>query len=333
MTDTTASGVSPGVASDTPAESPERGRLLDGRAAAAEIRAEVAAEVAQLVAGGGRAPGLAAVLVGDDPASHVYVSSKIRACAEVGIASRTLRHPATMSETDLLKLIDELNATDDVDGILVQLPLPSPIRERRIIEAVSPDKDVDGFGPLSAGHLWLDEPGFVPATPFGILELLKRNKIPMSGARAVIVGRSATVGKPMAALLLREHATVTVCHSRTRDLADVTRQADILVAALGRAAAIGPEHVKPGAIVVDVGISRVTDPAVVERLFPGNESRRKQLKEKGSVIVGDVDFEHVRPIAGAITPVPGGVGPLTVASLMANTLMAARRRQGLSTGR
>jgi methylenetetrahydrofolate dehydrogenase (NADP+) / methenyltetrahydrofolate cyclohydrolase len=307
-----------------------RGRLLDGRAVAAEIRAEVAAEVSALVAAGGRPPGLAAVLVGDDPASHVYVASKIKACAEVGIASRTLRHAATMTEAELLRLVEELNQDDAVDGILVQLPLPAPIRERRIIEAVAPDKDVDGFGPQSAGRLWLDEPGFVPATPFGILQLLKRAKVPLAGQRAVVVGRSATVGKPMAALLLREHATVTVCHSRTRDLAAVAREGDVLVAAIGRAAAIGPEHVKPGAVVVDVGISRVNDRATVERLFPGDPKRLRQLEEKGSVIVGDVDFERVRPIASAITPVPGGVGPLTVASLMVNTLTAARRRQGLT---
>jgi methylenetetrahydrofolate dehydrogenase (NADP+)/methenyltetrahydrofolate cyclohydrolase len=307
----------------------ERGQLLDGRAAAAAMRAEVAQAVAAMVAAGHRPPGLAAVLVGDDPASQVYVASKIRACAEVGIVSQALRRPATLGEDELVALVHQLNADESVDGILVQLPLPKQIRERYVIEQVSPDKDVDGFGPAAAGRLWLDEPGFVPATPYGILELLRRNHIELSGQRAVVVGRSATVGKPMAALLLRENATVTICHSRTRDLPAVTREGDILIAALGRAAAIGPDHVRPGAVVIDVGISRVSDPATVERLFPGDEERRRQLAEKGSVLVGDVDFHHVRPLVRAITPVPGGVGPLTVASLMANTLTAARRRQGL----
>jgi methylenetetrahydrofolate dehydrogenase (NADP+)/methenyltetrahydrofolate cyclohydrolase len=303
--------------------------ILDGKTAAAAIRAEVAAGVRELAAAGKRAPGLAAVLVGDDPASHVYVGSKIKASAEVGIASRTLRHPATLGEDELIALVDDLNADDEIDGILVQLPLPRGIRERRVIARVSPDKDVDGFHPLNAGRLWLDEPGFVPATPYGILELLRRNQVPFLGRRAVVVGRSATVGKPMAALLLREHCTVTVCHSRTADLAAVTREAEILVAAIGRPAIIGPDHVSPGAIVVDVGINRLTGRAEVERCFPGNADRLRQLEEKGSVLVGDVDFTRVAPIAGAITPVPGGVGPLTVAMLMVNTLAAARRRLGL----
>lgn len=303
--------------------------ILDGKSAAAAIRAEVAAGVRELAAAGKRAPGLAAVLVGDDPASQVYVGSKIKASAEVGIASRTLRRPATLSEDELIALVDDLNADDEIDGILVQLPLPRGIRERRVISRVSPDKDVDGFHPLNAGRLWLDEPGFVPATPYGILELLRRNQVPMVGRRAVVVGRSPTVGKPMAALLLREHCTVTVCHSRTADLAAVTREAEILVAAIGRPAIIGPDHVSPGAIVVDVGINRLTGRAEVERCFPGNADRLRQLEEKGSVLVGDVDFTRVAPIAGAITPVPGGVGPLTVAMLMVNTLAAARRRLGV----
>ena len=303
--------------------------ILDGKTAAATIRGEVAEGVRTLTAAGLRPPGLAAVLVGDDPASHVYVGSKIKATAEVGISSRTLRRPATLGEEELIALVDELNADDAIDGILVQLPLPRGIDERRVIARVSPDKDVDGFHPLNAGRLWLDEPGFVPATPYGILELLRRNQVPMVGRRAVVVGRSPTVGKPMAALLLREHCTVTVCHSRTADLAAVTRQADILVAAIGRAHLIGAEHVQPGAVVVDVGINRLTERADVERLLPGNADRLRQLEAKGSVLVGDVDFARVAPIAGAITPVPGGVGPLTVAMLMVNTLAAARQRQGL----
>jgi methylenetetrahydrofolate dehydrogenase (NADP+)/methenyltetrahydrofolate cyclohydrolase len=303
--------------------------ILDGKSAAATIRAEVAAAVKDLVAAGHRPPGLAAVLVGDDPASHVYVGSKIKASAEVGIVSRTLRRPATLSEPELIALVDELNADDEVDGILVQLPLPRGIDEKRVIARVSPDKDVDGFHPLNAGRLWLDEPGFVPATPYGILELLRRTQVPLSGRRAVVVGRSATVGKPMAALLLREHCTVTVCHSRTKDLAAVTREADIVVAAIGRPAILGIDHIRPGAVVVDVGINRLSERADVERIFAGDAERLRQFESKGSVLVGDVDFPRVAPIAGAITPVPGGVGPLTVAMLMVNTLSAARQRQGL----
>ena len=304
-------------------------KLLEGRALAAEIRAGVAAATRELTASGYRAPGLTAVLVGENPASQVYVGSKMKACNEAEIASRTLRLPETTGEAELIDLIDGLNRDETVDGILVQLPLPKGINERRVLERVSPDKDVDGFHSVSVGRLWLDEPGFVPATPYGVLELLRRNGIPLTGRRAVIVGRSAIVGKPMAALLLRENCTVTVCHSRTADLAAVTREADILVAAIGRPAFLGSQHVKDGAVVVDVGINRITDPAEVERLFPGDEARRQQLATRGSTIVGDVDFTQVAPKASAITPVPGGVGLLTVAMLLVNTLNAARLRQGL----
>ncbi|HEX2223857.1 MAG TPA: bifunctional methylenetetrahydrofolate dehydrogenase/methenyltetrahydrofolate cyclohydrolase FolD, partial [Thermoanaerobaculia bacterium] len=280
---------------------------------------------------GRRAPGLAAVLVGDDPASQVYVSSKVKGCAEVGMESRTIRLPATTTEDELLALVDSLNRDEAVDGILVQLPLPRGVNERRVLDRVDPDKDVDGFHPMSVGRLWLDQEGFVSATPFGILELLRRNQIPLAGRHAVVVGRSAIVGKPMSALLLRENCTVSICHSRTRDLAAITRQADVLVAAVGRPAFLGADHVREGAVVIDVGINRVQDPLEVERLFPGDEARRQQLAARGSTIVGDVDFTRVAPIASAITPVPGGVGPLTVAMVLANTLNAARRRQGLST--
>ncbi len=305
-------------------------RLLDGKAAAAEIRAEVAQGVRALTQAGYRPPGLAAVLVGDDPASQVYVAGKVKACAEAGIESRTIRLPAATSEEELAGVVDGLNQEDTVDGILVQLPLPRQIGERRILDRVHPDKDVDGFHPVSVGRLWLDQEGFVPATPSGILEMLKRNGIPLAGRHAVVVGRSAIVGKPMAGLLLREHCTVTVCHSRTPDLAAVTRTADLLIAAVGRPGLIGPEHVRPGAIVVDVGINRISDRAEVERLFPGDAARLEQVERRGSTLVGDVDFTRVAPIAAAITPVPGGVGPLTIASLLVNTLTAARRRQGLS---
>jgi methylenetetrahydrofolate dehydrogenase (NADP+)/methenyltetrahydrofolate cyclohydrolase len=304
-------------------------QLLDGKSAAAAIRSELADAVRDLMAAGRRAPGLAAVLVGENPASQVYVGSKIKGCAEVGMESRTIRLPETTGEAELLALVDQLNRDDAMDGILVQLPLPAGIDERRVLDRVDPDKDVDGFHPTSVGRLWLDQPGFVPATPSGILELLRRNRIPLAGKRAAVVGRSAIVGKPMAGLLLRENCTVTVCHSRTTDLPAVTREADIVVAAIGRPAFIGAEHVRDGAVVIDVGINRIKDPAEVERLFPGDEERRRQVETRGYTIVGDVDFTRVAPRTTAITPVPGGVGPLTVAMVLANTLNAARRRQGL----
>lgn len=303
--------------------------LLDGKAVAAEIRAEVAAGVRELAAAGARLPQLAAVLVGENPASEVYVASKVRGCAEVGMLSRTVRLAAGTSEAELLAAIGELNGDDAVDGILMQLPLPSQVTEKRVLDRISPEKDVDGFHPVNVGRLWLDEEGFTPATPTGIVALLKRNGIALAGRRAVIVGRSAIVGKPMACLLLREHCTVTVCHSRTADLAAVTREADLLVAAIGRPGLLGPDHVREGAVVVDVGMNRLADAAETERLFPGDEARRRQVAVKGYTLVGDVDFTRVAPKAAAITPVPGGVGPLTVAMVLANTLKAARRRQGL----
>ncbi len=308
---------------------PLQGKILDGKAAAAEIRAEVAAGVRALAGAGGRPPQLVAVLVGENPASQAYVGSKVRGCAEVGMLSRTLRLPAGTSEAELLALLDGLNADDAVDGILVQLPLPSQITEKRVLDRVDPAKDVDGFHPVNVGRLWLDEEGLTPATPTGIVALLKRNGIPLAGRRAVIVGRSAIVGKPMAGLLLRENCTITVCHSRTADLPAVTREADLLVAAIGRAGMIGPDHVREGAVVVDVGMNRLADPVEVERLYPGDEERARQLAAKGYILVGDVDFTRVAPKASRITPVPGGVGPLTVAMVIAGTLKASRLRQGI----
>jgi methylenetetrahydrofolate dehydrogenase (NADP+)/methenyltetrahydrofolate cyclohydrolase len=304
-------------------------RILEGKGLAAAVRAEVAAGVRELAEAGLRPPCLAAVLVGEDAASQVYVGSKTRSCAEVGMLSRTLRLPAETSEAELLAVVDGLNRDDAVDGILVQLPLPAQIAERRAIDRIDPEKDVDGFHPMSVGRLWLDEPGFLSATPFGILVLLRHAGIPLAGKRAVIVGRSAIVGKPMAALLLREHCTVTVCHSRTPDLAAVTREADLLIAAVGRPGLLGPEHVKEGAVVVDVGINRLRDRAAVERFFPGDAERMRQFETRGSTILGDVDYVRVAPRSAAITPVPGGVGLLTVAMLLVNTLNAARLRQGL----
>lgn len=306
--------------------------ILDGKAVAADVRREVAAGVAKMTAAGARTPGLAVVLVGEDPASAVYVGSKVKACAEVGMASRKLALPATASADDLRTAIDALNRDDAVDGFLVQLPLPGDLPAREMLARVDPDKDVDGFHAVNVGRLWLGEPGFAPATPSGILTLLARYEIPLAGRHAVIVGRSNIVGKPLAAMLLAENATVTVCHSQTRDLDAICRQADVLVAAVGRTAMIGPEAVKEGAVVIDVGTNRVSDRATVERLFPGDAGRLDTLERRGSILTGDVDFTRVKERAAAITPVPGGVGPLTVAMLLVNTLEASRRRQGLAPG-
>ncbi len=289
-----------------------------------------------LIAAGGRQPRLVAVLVGEDPASATYVASKTRACKEVGIDGVTLRLPPDIDLDTLMTHLRDLDEDPEVDGILVQLPLPAHLPERQILESIRPETDVDGFHPENVGRMWLDKPGgspsvCTPATPTGIIELLHHNKIELSGRHAVIVGRSAIVGKPMAALLLRENCTVTVCHSRTRDLPAVCRLADILVAAIGRPAMIGPEHVADGAIVIDVGINRINDRAEVERLFPGNRKRLAGFDRRGYSVVGDVDYHRVAPKTSAITPVPRGVGPLTVAQLLVNTLKASRRQQGLKS--
>src|SRR6185312_1522896 len=272
----------------------------------------------------GRAPCLAAVRVGDDPASAVYVGNKIRACEEVGIRSEHLALPASTGEAELLEVINLLNQRDDVDGILVQLPLPSQITEARIIEAVDPDKDVDGFHPLNVGKLALQEPRFVPCTPAGIIELLERNEIKIGGAHACVIGRSQIVGRPVAQLLLQRDATVTICHSKTSDLPSVTRNADILIVAIGRAGLVGREHVKPGAAVIDVGMNKLTDPAAVQALFGSESEHRLQvIAKRGYTLVGDVNPAAVDEVAGSRSPVPGGVGLLTVAMLMRNTLKAA----------
>lgn len=301
-------------------------RILDGKAHAAEIRAEVAAAVRRRVDAGHRPPGLAVILVGDDSASQVYVGSKERAAREAGFTSRTVRLPETVSAAELTDEVERLNDDPEIDGFLIQLPLPAGLPQTELLDRVRPDKDVDGFHPVNVGRLWLDRDSFAPATPTGIVELLRRERIPLEGRHAVVVGRSAIVGKPLAALLLRQQCTVTVCHSRTRDLAAHCRQADLVVAAVGRAGLIGPEHVQEGAVVVDVGIHRLTERAEVERFFPGDAGRLATLERRGSVLTGDVDFARVAPLAGAITPVPGGVGPLTVAMLLVNTLRAAELR-------
>ncbi len=314
----------------SPTGSPlEESRLLDGKKVAAELRAETARHVTALLAKGGRKPKLVAVLVGEDPASASYVASKARGCEEVGIAGQTLRLPATISEKELLALIDQLNADDTVDGILVQLPLPATIEERKVLERVDPDKDVDGFHAINVGRLWQGEKALAPATPSGIIELLERSKVTLSGSHAVVVGRSNIVGKPMAGLLLRKSCTVTICHSRTRDLPALTRQADILIAAIGKPAFIGSQHVRDGAVVIDVGVNRVDDRALAESLYPGDAGRQSSFEKRGYLLTGDVDFHAVLPKASLITPVPGGVGPLTVTMVIANTLAASRRRQQL----
>src|SRR5215469_4534768 len=299
---------------------------LDGTKIAAQIRAEVGEEVKHLTAEGLR-PGLAVVLVGHNPASEIYVRGKIKACEEVSILSEKHTPPDSVTTEELLALVDDLNRRDDIDGILVQLPLPAQVDSKKVLLAVSPEKDVDGFHPMNVGYLSTQRPGLVPCTPAGIIEILKRSNIPIAGAEAVVVGRSDIVGKPVAMLLLNGNATVTVCHSKTRDLPGVCRRADILVAAIGKAGMITPDFVKPGATVIDVGMNTVTDPEQFREFFAGNEKRERDFAAKGSTLMGDV-HPKVAEVAGAITPVPGGVGPLTIAMLMSNTVKAAKLRRG-----
>jgi len=301
-------------------------RILDGVSIANEIRSEVAAEVKKMVAAGFR-PGLAVVLVGHNPASEIYVRGKVKASEEVGIYSEQHTPAETSSTSDLLNLINDLNRRDDIDGILVQLPLPTQVDSKEVLMAVDPAKDVDGFHPVNVGFLSTQRPGLVPCTPAGVIEILKRSHIPIAGQEAVVVGRSDIVGKPAATLLINANATVTVCHSKTRDLPGVCRRADILVAAIGRAGMIRCEFVKPGATVIDVGMNKVTDAAEFQRLFVGNAKREQTFRARGSTLVGDVHPE-VAEVAGALTPVPGGVGPLTIAMLMYNTVKAAKMRRG-----
>lgn len=288
--------------------------IIDGKATGANVRAAVAERVTRLVGSHGVRPGLAAVLVGDNPASHTYVKMKRKACAEAGIESFYHPLPADTSQADLERLVADLNARPDVHGILVQLPLPSHLDEERVLSAISVEKDVDGFHPVNIGRLAMKgrAPGFVPATPAGVIRLLEAYNAPFSGANAVVLGRSNIVGMPAALLLTRKDCTVTICHSRTKDLPGVIRNADILVAAVGRAFMVKGDWIKPGAFVIDVGINRIDDPAAKD----------------GSRLVGDVDFEAAAQVAGAITPVPGGVGPMTIAMLLENTVTAAERIAG-----
>jgi methylenetetrahydrofolate dehydrogenase (NADP+)/methenyltetrahydrofolate cyclohydrolase len=300
--------------------------ILDGNKIASEIRADVASEVKKMAASGMR-PGLAVILVGHNPASEIYVRGKVKSSEEVGIYSEQLTPPDTISTEELLELVNDLNRRDEVDGILVQLPLPSQVDSKRILMAVDPAKDVDGFHPVNVGFLSTQRPGLVPCTPAGILEILKRSNIPIAGQEAVVVGRSDIVGKPTAMLLINGNATVTVCHSKTRDLPGVCRRADILVAAIGRAGMITRDFIRPGATVIDVGMNKVTDRSEFDRLFAGNAKREEAFRSKGSTLVGDVHPE-VAEVAGRLTLVPGGVGPLTIAMLMANTMRAAKMRRG-----
>ena len=301
-------------------------RILNGIEIAAEIKAEVAAEARALTAAG-VTPGLAVVLVGHVAASEIYVRSKVKTSAELGLHSEMLTPPESVTTEEMLALIAELNARDEIDGILIQLPLPAHVDTRRLLEAVSPEKDVDGFHPINAGRLQSGKPALAPCTPAGIMEILRRSGLPVAGQHAVVLGRSDIVGKPAAMMLLNASATVTVCHSKTVNLARYTRDADILVAAIGKPGFVTAEMVKPGATLIDVGINRITDAAEVARFFPEDKARAAQFAQRGSTLVGDIDpaaFE----LAGAYTPVPGGVGALTIAMLMHNTVQAAKARRG-----
>ena len=301
--------------------------VLDGIAIAGEIKAEVAQEVSTLVARGLR-PGLAVILVGSVAASEIYVRSKVKTCGELGIFSEMLTPPESVTTEELLVMVEGLNQRDEIDGILIQLPLPKHVDTKRLLDAVSPDKDVDGFHPVNVGRLVSGQPGLQPCTPAGVMEMMRRRQLQVAGKNAVVLGRSDIVGKPMAMLLLNASATVTICHSRTRDLAEVTRRAANLVAAIGRPGFVTPEMVKPGAVLIDVGINRVTDAAEVNRFFGDDAARHATFAKRGSVVVGDIHPAAFRT-SSAYTPVPGGVGALTIAMLMSNTMKAAKLRRGV----
>ena len=300
-------------------------RILNGNAIRDQIYSELQQQIAEMSAAGLQ-PGLATVLVGENPASKIYVNSKIAACEQLGLVSWRYTPPATVTTEELLALVEDLNQRDEVDGILVQLPLPSQVDTKKVLEAVDPAKDVDGFHPASLGRLVSGRPGLVACTPVGVMEILRRSDTPIEGANAVVLGRSDIVGKPMALLLMHANATVTICHSKTKNLPEVVRRADIVIAAMGRAGMVQPDWIKPGATVIDVGTNKVTDAAEAERLFANIPKRLEGFRAKGSTLVGDV-HPDAASVAGAITPVPGGVGPLTIAMLMSNTVKAARLRR------
>lgn len=297
-------------------------KIIDGKALAEQIREEVKSGVEKLKSEKGIVPGLGVILVGENPASKVYVRNKARACEHVGIYSETIKLPEEISEEELLEHVNKLNEREDIHGILVQLPLPKHINSEKILLAIYPDKDVDGFHPINVGKLTTGEETFYPCTPSGIIEIIKMQGIEIKGKEAVVIGRSNIVGKPVALLLLHNHATVTICHSRTIDLPNVAKRADILIAAVGRPSLVTDEYVKPGSIVIDVGINRIKKEDASEELL---NWRKADFEKKGYTLIGDVDFLKVKDIAGYLTPVPGGVGPLTVAMLMKNTLKSAKK--------
>jgi methylenetetrahydrofolate dehydrogenase (NADP+)/methenyltetrahydrofolate cyclohydrolase len=298
-------------------------QILDGKRVRDEILEELKPRIAKLK----RKPGLVVVLVGNNPASEVYVGSKVKTCAELGMVSEKLTPPAAITTEELLAIVADLNARPEIDGILVQMPLPKQIDTQRVLDAVAPEKDVDGFHPTNVGNLSIGRPGPRPCTPSGVMELLKRYKIPVAGKHAVIVGRSDIVGKPMALLLLHANATVTICHSRTVDLAAECRRADILVGAIGRPAMLTRDHMKPGAVLIDIGINRLDNRGEVVAIFGETSEKTAAFDKRGSVLVGDMHPYDAAALSGAWTPVPGGVGPLTIAMLMVNTVESAERRQ------
>lgn len=301
--------------------------ILEGNRIRDQIKVECAPRITRFRERAGRPPGLAVVIAGEDPASRVYVRNKTKTAEDLGLLGETVTPPASAGTRELLEIVDALNKREDIDGILVQLPLPPHIDSQQVLLAVSPEKDVDGFHPCNAGMLATGRDGLRPCTPAGIIEMLKRYEIPIAGRNAVVVGRSEIVGKPMALLLLKENATVTVCHSRTRDLPDVCRAAEILVAAIGRPALLDDRYIGSGSVVVDVGINSITDRAEAERIF--SPERLAAFDKRGSLLVGDVNPGSMERLASAYTPVPGGVGPLTIAMLMRNTIEAAERRAAL----
>lgn len=306
-------------------------RLLDGIAVREQIKAELRSRIDHLSASH-RPPGLAVVLVGEDPGSAIYVRNKVKTCQELGIYSEKITPPESISTGELLDIVDGLNRREEIDGILVQMPLPRHVDSKRVLDAILPGKDVDGFHPVNVGNLSIGNPGPRACTPSGVIEMLKRYEIPMAGQEAVVVGRSDIVGKPMAMMLIHQNATVTVCHSKTRDLPGVCRRADILVAAIGRAAMLDETFIKPGAVVVDVGMNRVSDAAEVARIWRNDPKKLAQLADKGSVLVGDVNPIAMAACAAAYTPVPGGVGPLTIAMLMVNAVVLAEQHLGIYAG-
>jgi methylenetetrahydrofolate dehydrogenase (NADP+)/methenyltetrahydrofolate cyclohydrolase len=302
--------------------------FIDGTKIAEDIKTEVAAEVKQLQQRGIR-PGLSVILVGDDAASSSYVNMKARTCEKLGINSRKIVLPGSIQTAELMDQVRKLNEDDTIDGILIQLPLPKHVNKHAVLESVDPRKDVDGFHSSNLGSLLLGHEALVACTPFGVMTLLKRSGVNPEGKHAVVLGRSDDVGKPQAVLLMHANATVTICHSKTRNLAEIVRQADIIVAAIGKTALVTGDMVKPGAVVMDVGTNRVSDRATVERLFGSDQARWQEFEKRGYVWAGDVDERSVKEVASMLTPVPGGVGPMTIATLMKNTLAAARMRRGI----